>query len=229
MKGTLMKDRPLREISAATGESPPRTRPTRRWLIGMAAVFAIVVAACGGDTETTSAVPDVVETASEGTSSNSSDTADSASSATEVSADATDEELALAFASCMRDEGVDFEDPTVNADGTINLGRGGGGGGGGGFADENFQGAFETCGDLLDGAAFLGGGRDRAEAEDQFLALAQCLRDQGLDVDDPDLSGGFAPGRGLFGEDFDPQDPANADAIEVCQGLVDFGGAAGGA
>jgi hypothetical protein len=55
------------------------------------------------------------------------------------------------------------------------------------------------------------------------LAFAQCLRDEGVDVSDPDLSNGAA---GLLDWEFDPEDPANAAAIEACQTL--FAGAGGG-
>ena len=61
------------------------------------------------------------------------------------------------------------------------------------------------------------------ETQDQLLAFAQCLRDEGVDVSDPDLSDGAA---GLLDWEFDPEDPANAAAIEACQTL--FAGAGGG-
>ena len=60
------------------------------------------------------------------------------------------------------------------------------------------------------------------EGTSQLLDVAQCLRDQGLDVDDPDLSDGLAGAggpAGIFGAGFDPNDPANQDAIEACRGL----------
>ncbi|MEO1059238.1 MAG: hypothetical protein AAFY28_20215, partial [Actinomycetota bacterium] len=69
--------------------------------------------------------------------------------------------------------------------------------------------------------------------------FAQCLRDNGLDVDDPDFEnfgpggGGGGGGGGLFGEGFNPQDPAVQPVIEECQSLFaggDFapGGGRGG-
>ncbi|MDJ0768753.1 MAG: hypothetical protein QNJ12_08160 [Ilumatobacter sp.] len=158
--------------------------------------------------------------------------------------DMTEEEQALAFAQCMRDEGIEeWPDPTTSADGSIDLlggaGPGGGGGGLGGGQDGGptgeLQAAFEVCGEIIEGASFLpgggaGGGFDDPEFQDQFLEFAQCLRDNGLDVDDPDF-GNFQPGQGggggggLFGENFDPQDPDSQAAIEACQGL--FGGGFG--
>ena len=47
------------------------------------------------------------------------------------------------------------------------------------------------------------------------------LRENGVEVDDPDLSK-VVPGQGarIFGDDFDPQDPANADAVAGCSSLL---------
>ena len=143
----------------------------------------------------------------------------------------SEEEAALAFAACMRDEGIDWPDPTFNADGSIDLlggnapGAGGGGAGAGQlFSDrDSLEDAFAVCGPIVEGASFL---PDRSEqfdeeTQDQLLEFAQCLRDNGLDVDDPDLDEFTQPGGGrggLFGEGFDPQDPASQDALDACPG-----------
>lgn len=187
---------------------------------------AVMAAGCGGSDESdiVSAAPIIVENA--------------ASAATEPGADApdqggaelTDEEMALAFAQCMRSEGVDFPDPTVNADGSIDLV-----GAASSSLDPDsptFENAIEECGDVLEGASFLpGAGLDEAEQQDRLLAFSECLRDLGYDVDDPDLSELQQRGPGAiataFGDDFDPQDPANSDAVQQCQSIVLGGGTNG--
>lgn len=196
----------------------------------------LLAAACGGDDgETAAATPAVVvENAGSATTDTTpaeevetaDDTpTDDSADPVEVAADATDEELALAFAECMRAEGIDFPDPIVAADGSVTL-----------IDVSNpsdlpfdpndpaFDAATDVCGPLLQGASFLpGADGDLTEVEDDLLAFASCLRDLGFDVDDPDLSNGFAGGpAGLFGENFDPTDPANADAVSECQ-LAVFG------
>ncbi|MEM8705534.1 MAG: hypothetical protein AAGE98_03705 [Actinomycetota bacterium] len=200
----------------------------------------LIAAACGGDdgdTAATAAPAVVVENADSDTTETApaepveTETTEAApaddAEPVEVAADATDEELALAFADCMRDEGIDFPDPVVAADGSITLID---------VSDPSnlpfdpddpaFDTATDVCGPLLQGASFLpGADGDLTEIEDDLLAFAGCLRDLGFDVDDPDLSGGFGGGpAGLFGENFDPTDPANADAIQECQ-LAVFGAA----
>jgi hypothetical protein len=146
-----------------------------------------------------------------------------------TSTDATDEELALAFAECMRSEGIDFPDPTVAADGSVSLIPPGG------AAALNFDpddpavsDAGDVCAPLLEGASFLPSGEDDlTELEDNLLAFAECLREQGIDVADPSLGNGFTPDA-IFGGTFDPNDPANADAISECQGVFGAGGPLGG-
>lgn len=147
------------------------------------------------------------------------------------------EAAAIAFTDCMRENGVEMEDPTVDADGNVVPGlptnlpnpEDGDESIGAGLGEE-MQGAFEECGDLLEGTAFGFTRGDVTELQDELLDLAQCLRDQGLDVADPDLSagagGGAGPGGGPFAIDF--EDPEVQAALEVCEEfLPNFGGPAG--
>ena len=198
-----------------------RTTPTtRRRLAGIAVAGGLLFAACGGDDGGSSATPDVVvgDGAAAGNGDSGSDGA--------AGSDATDEELALQFAECMRDVGIDWPDPTTLADGSIDL-LGGQGpeaiGAGDGRIDDATQASLETCGPIVEGASFLPGAGDiDAETEDQLLEFAQCLRDNGIDVTDPDLSAIGAGGGGpaaIFGPNFDPSDPETQDAIGSCQNL----------
>ncbi len=201
--------------------------------------IALAATACGGgDDDTASAAPVVVvegadDTAADDAGSGADDgaatTDDATSDAPTVDADATDEELALAFADCMRDEGIDFPDPTVAADGSVSL-IPAGGAANLGFdpGSPEFESATDVCGPLIQGASFLPtNDQDITEIEDNLLLFAECLRDLGFDVADPDLSGGFNPAS-IFGENFDPTDPANADAIAECQSVFGAGGPLGG-
>ncbi|HKY46928.1 MAG TPA: hypothetical protein VJQ79_02985 [Acidimicrobiia bacterium] len=207
----------------------------RQLSIGVAAL--LLVSACGG----MAADDGRLATLESG---DSDETTTTTAAATEADA----EEAALEFSQCMRDNGVpDFPDPSFS--------EGGGGitvvgpdGQGPGFdpQSDEVQAAFEVCGDLLEGAAFGpgGGNFDPTELQDNLLAMAECLRGQGLDVDDPDLSN-FGPAAGgppptaeeseseagegpevravpIFG-DLDMDDPDVQAAMEVCQGEIGFG------
>ncbi len=136
-----------------------------------------------------------------------------------------DTEVALlAYAQCMRDNGVDVPDPTVDSEGNVQLPRPAGA-----DIDRNAVGAArEACSQHLEGLSLgFGGGGDQTEIADQLLAFAECLRDQGLDVDDPDFSEGGARGRGILGG-LDQNDPEVAAALEACGDLFTFGGGRGG-
>ena len=109
---------------------------------------------------------------------------------------------ALDYAACMREHGIDMEDPNANG-GSIGLGP----------EDETpeRQAATEACLEEL-GPSPAGGGSQGSdggpsieEMRDELLALADCLRDLGYDVKDP------APGEGIAM----PAD-LTEEAIEQC-------------
>lgn len=206
-----------------------RRRVPKRLMIGVVTT-ATLLAACGGgsDADSTDDQVIVVEGADDATGTASAVTDDSTPTAS-----GSDEAAAREFADCMRDNGVDdFPDPTVSADGSVDFGGGAAGGGGGAapafLEDTDFEAAAEECNSVLEGASFLPDEADETELQDSLLEAAQCLRDQGLDVDDPDLAAGGegglgAPGGGgPFGDEFDPDEPEVAAAIEACQDV--FGG-----
>lgn len=160
------------------------------------------------------------------------------------------EEAALAFSQCMRDEGVtDFPDPQFSeGGGGITLGGPDGEDPGFDPDSDEVRAAFEACGEVLERAAFGPGGRefDETELQDNLLSMAECLREQGVDVDDPDLSnfgpvaggppsddegpdGGREVQRFQIFPDLDMEDPDVRAAMETCQAQVGFGPAGAGA
>ena len=139
------------------------------------------------------------------------------------------EEAALAFTECLRDEGLDVEDPEFDGEGGLNFSfgegfrSGPGEGGAGAGPSEEFQAALEVCGELLEGLGQRFERPDISEIEDNLLAFAECMRDNGVDVADPDLSGGAGGPGDAFFFDFDVNDPAVEAALEVCQSELAFG------
>jgi len=192
----------------------------KRMLI-LVAVLALVAAACAG----TDAGADVVSldaqtTVTEGTP-DTTDTADAAQDG--ASGPATDEE-----AMCLRDNGIDIEDPTVDADGNLQV-QPPRGFGSPGFDQDAALAALDECEDLLEGVSLGFDDPGNTGLMDTLLAFASCMRDNGYDMDDPDLSS-FSPGSGdgdgpePFG-DIDPDDPAFISASAVCGDiLVNLGG-----
>lgn len=107
----------------------------------------------------------------------------------------TDEEIATNFTTCLRDQGFNVPDPELNADGTVNLR---------GIRqklvqDPNFdfrqqktREAMQACVPLLEGATFAQetSAEDQIALQDNLLTFAQCLRDAGISVKDPQFSDG---------------------------------------
>ncbi|MEV4517488.1 hypothetical protein AB0K00_52095 [Dactylosporangium sp. NPDC049525] len=100
----------------------------------------------------------------------------------------TDQEQALKFAQCMRDNGVDMPDP---GDGNIVTGAGGDGSGPIGGADavdlDADGAAFEACRKFLPNGGEM---RKPTAAElEQQVRYAQCMRAHGIDYPDPTADG----------------------------------------
>jgi hypothetical protein len=189
-----------------------------------AIALALVLAACGSGSND----------GEEGVASLEEPTVTATTTAEPVDA----ETAAIAFTECMRENGIDMEDPTVDSDGNVIPGRptdlpepedGEQVQVGPGELGEDLRAAFEECGELLEGTAFGFTAGDQSELEDQLVELAACLRAQGIDVADPDLSNppSGEPGEGgPFGIDF--EDPDVQAALEACQEFVpNFAGGPG--
>jgi hypothetical protein len=114
------------------------------------------------------------------------------------------EEAILAFAACMRDNGIDMDDPVAGTNGGRGFLRGGPEGGGAFDAlSEEFQVAQATCADILEAArpeVDPAAEQERLETE---LLLAACLRDNGYpQYPDPalDIDGRLQRGGQQFAE-----------------------------
>ncbi len=200
-----------------------------RTLLGSIAVLAVALAACSGPASGTGVAS--LEDSSASTT---------VTSGSESDADLDGEAQMLAFAQCMRDQGVDMEDPTVDADGNLGFGafRGLGQDAEQTGPPEGFREAIDQCRPMLDGLELGFGQGDQTELQDTLLEYAQCMRDNGYAMDDPDLSnfgpgagndgGERSPGGGPFGGvDFD--DPAFQTAQSACEDVLGGFGPGGGA
>ena len=124
----------------------------------------------------------------------------------------TFEEGVLDFAQCMREEGINFPDPTFDIDGNpqfdnLEIEN-----------EEEFESAFENCEDILRNALpeqFDLDPEVEAALVDASLEFSQCMRDQGIDFPDP------KPGEfGFFAfrdADIDFTSEAVQNAFEICQ------------
>lgn len=128
--------------------------------------------------------------------------------------EAATEAALLAFTQCMRDKGIaNMPDPTVDSKGNVRIQRPPGDQHDDPAKHERFATARDACAESLEGVTQGFGHADNAEAQDQLLQLAQCLRGRGVDVPDPD----FSEGHRSFGDSIDRSDPTVQEALGACQ------------
>jgi hypothetical protein len=147
--------------------------------------------------------------------------AGNAGSSTAPSASLDPEAAQLAFARCMRDNGVDMPDPVAGG------APGGGGGtiavGGDGIDAKKMQAAFEACQKFLGSA---GGSATQIDPamQDKMLKFAGCMRDHGIDFPDPVISGGGVSmtvgGSATAANAIDPTSTKFQDASKACQPIL---------
>ena len=139
-------------------------------------------------------------------------TIESTTATTILDEETTFEEGVLEFAQCMREEVINFQDPTFDIDGNpqfdnLEIEN-----------EEEFESAFENCEEILRNALpeqFDLDPEVEAALVDASLEFSQCMRDQGIDFPDP------KPGEfGFFAfrdADIDFSSEAVQDAFEICQ------------
>lgn len=186
--------------------------------VAFCAILALVAVACGAADESVG-VASADQLAAAGATTTEPEAGDAAAG---DPGELDDEQALLSFTACMREQGVDVGDPVVDPDGNLRLDfrsliQGG-------DVDREAIGeARQACAGLLEGVAQRFDAADRTEIEDRLLAFAACMRDNGVDMPDPDFDaapgagGGPAGGGGPFG-DLDSEDPAFQEALGVCQG-----------
>jgi hypothetical protein len=141
-----------------------------------------------------------------------SDTSGDAGGSADPAADIPDEERMRAFASCMREHGVDMPDPQPG--GPVRIG----GGPGAGDRDTMEQ-AMQACRALMPN----GGKPPQLSPEDleKARAMAACMREHGVDVPDPDpANGGGVVMRRDSADGRPPVDDGTLEkAVQACRHL----------
>jgi predicted small secreted protein len=166
--------------------------------VALAAV-ALSLTACGGDSGDGGGVATLA--------------GDTASATPSAAASGDLEKQLNDYVECLRKQGLDVPDPSVNADGQVTFGRGAGGGQN--FDRDKFADAQKVCGDLPEGLTTPLDNIDQSQLQDTLLKFAQCMRGEGIDMPDPDMSK-LGSGGNPFGS-LDRDDPKVAAATEVCQ------------
>jgi hypothetical protein len=140
----------------------------------------------------------------------------------------TPQDAALAYARCMRENGVDMPDPkvTTGTDGGVSIDQQGGAP----VSKEAMSKADGVCRHFMAAAGPGGPGHQMsAEDMDKLLQFAKCMREHGIDFPDPTADGGFVfqangsgstnAGPGGFTKG-GPDDAKFQAAQTACQGLL---------
>jgi hypothetical protein len=119
------------------------------------------------------------------------------------------EDQALKFARCMREHGVDMPDP--DAEGRVRL-----------RVDkerdaEKVDKAMKACEKYSPKVGGKGTREMSKEDQDKLLAFARCMREHGIDMPDPDFSGGGGFVKQRLGGKVRPDDPKFKEADKACQ------------
>jgi uncharacterized protein YceK len=160
-------------------------------LIAAAGVLALAVAGCGS--APSSAGVASVQTATAAPTGSPS-----------ASASADKDEQGRKFAACMRQNGVDMPDPDPN---------------GNGAAVKALTGADQTkVKKALEACRSFAPARDAKalspEDQDRMRQFTACMRENGVDIPDPDFSG---KGAQNLARNFKPDDPKFKKAYEACR------------
>jgi hypothetical protein len=146
------------------------------------------------------------------------------------------EDAMVEYASCMRDHGVDMPDPKFETTGdgggnAVTFGMPVGVSSFGEGLDPEFQEAQEACSPILESVRREMpklSPEEEAKMRDNALEFAQCMREHGIDMPDPQFdSGGRGPMVIQGGGDAEQRTPFDADkfneAAEACES-EDLGG-----
>jgi hypothetical protein len=171
----------------------------------LAVALILVLAACGGSDDSGD-VASLTDTTGQSTTDEAQGSDDNGSSA---ATQEEREEATLAYAQCMREHGVDFPDP-VNGRLEFRSTR----------ADEaKVREAQEACGDILEAVAPPPlDEEEQAELREATLAFAECMRENGVDMPDPQFRDGGVLQRMPAGA---RNDPDLEEAQEACQPILD--------
>jgi hypothetical protein len=201
----------MRDHGGRAGPARPPRPSRRRWRPRLAALIAMLalaltVAACGGGGKANGVAS--LSGANKPT-------------ATTSPGGGNDRQMALAFARCMRQHGIDLPDPQFN--GNVTSQKFTGRPGSKGPDDPKFKAAQQACNKYLPN-----GGqptRPNPQQQQQMLAFARCMRQHGINVPDPKPGGGIevkgGPGTAK------PDDPKFKAAQQACNQYLPNAGKGG--
>lgn len=130
-----------------------------------------------------------------------------------------DEALVMAFAECLRGEGMEVTDPTVDADGNILLPELAEGAS---ATRDDWKSAYEVCGGIIENISISKKKVDRSAQLETYIEIATCMQDRGFDIEEPTAES-LETWVSDLKNTFEWDDPDAQEAFESCSGR-DFSG-----
>jgi hypothetical protein len=124
----------------------------------------------------------------------------------------SNEEIMLEFTACLRTEGLEVMDPVVDADGFVGkpeIAEG--------TSKEELGEAWKACEEILEGFTYEQNKEDLSDQVDYYVSLAECLREEGIDIEDPTATT-LKTWMNDFKDTIDWEDPNSVEAYETCTG-----------
>ncbi|MGA4988753.1 hypothetical protein [Nonomuraea bangladeshensis] len=125
------------------------------------------------------------------------------------------QESAVKYAQCLREHGVETDDP--GAEGGVRLKVPSGG-------EATLKKAQEACKPYAPVATEKGAGEIPAADQAKFIAYAKCMREHGVDLPDPQFDGGRARLGLPRQEGMSADSPVMKNAEKACRPLLPQGG-----
>ena len=187
----------------------------RMLLLPAALALCVLATACGGSSGADAGSDGV---ASAGRGSNARSTGDGKKKP-------DPQQAGLDFARCMREHGVDVPDPKSGEGGMVMIGPGPADGAAtlGAEPPAGFGEANKACRHFLEDLVRDGGATMDPKEQDRALKFAACMRNNGVNMPDPDFSKGGVQIQ-IGGEGFDPMSETFKAAQKACGSLFGPGG-----
>jgi hypothetical protein len=171
---------------------------------GFAVALALALTACGGGDGDSDGVASLTDTSGQSTTNG-----DQGSNGSSGAGSKDYKAAALEYARCLREHGVDLPDP-VNGRFEFRSQRG---------DQEKLEQAQRACQDILQDAAPPISEEEEAEMREAALEFAECMREHGVDMPDPQFKeGGGTLMRMPKGT---AEDPDFQEAQKACQPILD--------
>jgi len=122
------------------------------------------------------------------------------------------EQMRLKWAQCMRDHGIDVPDPSQNGGGLKVQAK----------DDQQFQDAMNACKQYAPNGG-NGPGKIDQKTLDQLTRFAQCMRDHGIPMQDPQASGGGVKITAGGADAVDPSSDQFKQAEQACKQYMPSG------